>query len=154
MSKLKVADFYYGAVLSTLFNNGITPMLIEGGVDRQVYDFTTDQANFRLFVKYRSTGRDGANEYKSWTFVLSANDIAELRTFLNEGKNVSLALVCGNGGFNDSEYAVLHADELESLLISGKESITISRAKGEKAFRVSIGHGRDNAMKIPSNRLF
>lgn len=42
MSKLKEADFCYGAVLSTLFNNGICPMLIEGGNDRQVYEFTTD----------------------------------------------------------------------------------------------------------------
>jgi hypothetical protein len=29
MSKIKVADFYYGAVLSMLFSHGIKPALIE-----------------------------------------------------------------------------------------------------------------------------
>jgi len=29
--RLKMADFYYGAVLSSLFNAGIRPALIEGG---------------------------------------------------------------------------------------------------------------------------
>ena len=54
MSMLKEADFYYGAILSTLLNHNICPALIEGGTDRQVYDFTTDHKDFRLFVKYRS----------------------------------------------------------------------------------------------------
>ena len=31
MSKIKVADFYYGAVLSMLFSHGIKPALIENG---------------------------------------------------------------------------------------------------------------------------
>ncbi|MDI3476620.1 MAG: hypothetical protein PWQ59_145 [Thermoanaerobacterium sp.] len=51
MSKLKVADFYYGAVLSMLFTRGIVPALVECNNDRQVYDFTTDNADFRLFIK-------------------------------------------------------------------------------------------------------
>jgi len=154
MSKLKTADFYYGAVLSTLFNNGITPMLIEGGTNRQVYDFITDSTEFRLFVKYRSSGRDGENGYKSWQFVFSSNDIAEIKQFISEGRNLSIGLVCGTKGLNDSEFAVLHCDEICLLLNSGKKSITISRIKGEKAFRLSIGGGRDNAIKIPSNRLY
>lgn len=54
MSVLKVSDFYYGAVLSKLLSDKITPALIEGGVDRQIYEFTTDLGDFRLFLKYRS----------------------------------------------------------------------------------------------------
>jgi len=54
MSRIKVADFYYGAVLSMLFSHNIKPALIENGSDRQVYDFTTNNAKFTLFVKYRS----------------------------------------------------------------------------------------------------
>ena len=37
MSILKEADFYYGAVLSTLINRGICPALVESGEDRQIY---------------------------------------------------------------------------------------------------------------------
>ena len=53
MSILKEADFYYGAVLSTLINRGICPALVESGKDRQIYDFVTNKKEFRLFVKYR-----------------------------------------------------------------------------------------------------
>ena len=38
MSKIKVADFYYGAVLSMLFNNHINPALVEGDDDRQGFN--------------------------------------------------------------------------------------------------------------------
>ena len=38
MSILKEADFYYGAVLSTLINRGICPALVESGI----VDFTDD----------------------------------------------------------------------------------------------------------------
>lgn len=34
MSKIKMADFYYGAVLSMLFHNGVMPALVENGDDR------------------------------------------------------------------------------------------------------------------------
>ncbi|MGB4700972.1 MAG: hypothetical protein WBI01_00505 [Syntrophomonadaceae bacterium] len=47
--KFKEADFYYGAVLSLLFNNGIDPALVESSNSRQIYDFTTDNVDFRLF---------------------------------------------------------------------------------------------------------
>ena len=58
MSKIKVADFYYGAVLSMLFSHGIKPALVENGADRQVYDITTNKSEFRLYVKYRANKTD------------------------------------------------------------------------------------------------
>ncbi len=155
MSKLKEADFYYGAVLSTLFNNGISPMLIEGGNDRQVYDFTTDCKNFRLFVKYRSSGREGAkNGYMSWQFTFSDQDIKELKQYIVDDRHLSLGLVCGDETLNKSQYAVLHKEEIIKVLEAEKESLTLSRMKGERAFRLSLGGGRDSSERIPSNRLF
>ena len=53
MSKIKVSDFYYGAVLSMLFNRHISPALVESDDDRQVYDLTTNKDNYRLYIKYR-----------------------------------------------------------------------------------------------------
>jgi len=58
MAKLKVSDFYYGAVLSLLFNKGINPALVEGDSNRQVYDISTDKGDFRLFIKYRADKQD------------------------------------------------------------------------------------------------
>ena len=50
--------------------------------------------------------------------------------------------------------AVLHKEEIEHLFAEQKETFTISRKKRERAFRISIGGGRDNAIQIPSNRLY
>lgn len=57
MSKIKVADFYYGAVLSMLFNSHINPALVEGDDDRQVYDLTTDTRACRLFMNIELTSK-------------------------------------------------------------------------------------------------
>lgn len=155
MSKLKEADFYYGAVLSTLFNNGICPMLIEGGKDRQVYEFSTDYKDFRLFVKYRSSGREGAKDgYMSWQFVLSEQDIKELKKYIADSRHLAVGLVCGADMLNESQYAVLNKDDIDQVLAADKKSLTLSRKKGERAFRLSLGGGRDSAYLIPSNRLY
>jgi hypothetical protein len=154
MSKFKVADFYYGAVLSMLFNRGISPALVESNNERQVYDFTTDNVDFRVFIKYRAQGRIGKNgDYRSWQFVFTAEDITKISEYLGEERNLLLALVCGEEKLDDSELAVINSEEIKQCLENGKTSITISRAKGEKAFRISLGGGRDNPIKIPSNRL-
>lgn len=155
MSKFKEADFYYGAVLSALCNKKICPMLIDGETDRQVYECTTDDTEFRLFVKYRSKGRLGIkNGYTSWTFVFSPDDVTELKKYIADGQYLSLGLVCGMKQFNNSEYAVLHKEEIQGILDAGKTSLTVSRKKGEKAFRISMGGGRENAMQVPSDRLY
>lgn len=155
MARLTESDFYYGSILSMLFNNGICPMLIEGGADRQVYSFTTNQEDFRLFLKYRSFAAATKNDdYQSWQFVFSDADIEELRRFIAEDTHLSLGLVCGMKELKKSEYAVLHKEELLELLDAGKTSVTVSRKTGEKNFRVSVGGGRANAMQIPANRKY
>lgn len=112
MSKIKVADFYYGAVLSMLFSHNIKPALIENGNDRQVYGFTTNKTKFTLFVKYRSekveTKKDG---YNSWNFNFK-NDMAKLSKYLDEGKNLILALVCGSDDLGESELAILDSNDI------------------------------------------
>lgn len=156
MARLKEADFYYGAILSTLINNNICPVLIEGDGDRQVYEFTTDDGDFRLFVKYRSTPTNTLTEgYSSWQFNFSDDDYEELMEYLGDDKHLSLGLVCGDVRLNESEYAVLNKEEIQELFNAGKHSFTISRKTGERAFRVPVeGSSRENAMRIPSNRLY
>lgn len=155
MARLKEADFYYGSIISMLLNNEICPVLVEGGADRQVYEFTTNEGDFKLFLKYRSEPiQTKAEGYQSWQFGFSADDIAELRRYISENKHLSVGLVCGMNTLSNSEYAVLHKEEIGQLLDAGKTSVTISRKSGEKAFRISVGGGRENAMKVESNRKY
>mgnify|MGYP004562736497 CR=1 FL=1 len=78
----------------------------------------------------------------------------ELTQFVSLAEHLCVGLVCGNRRLNTSEYAVLHKEELMQLFAEGKNSITISRKKGEKAFRISVGGGRGKALQIPSNRMY
>ena len=155
MAKLLESDFYYGAILSTLLNNGICPMLIEGGTDRQVYDFTTNEKDFRMFAKYRSSPINTKTEgYYSWQFVFSDKDMDEIKAYLDSGKEFSVGLVCGTDILSQSQYAVLKREIIQELIKQGKTSVTISRKKGERAFRISIGGGRENALMIKANEIY
>lgn len=154
MSKIKVADFYYGAVLSMLFNNHINPALVEGDDNRQVYDLTTDTGDCRLFIKYRANKQDTkTQDYNSWLFVITESDKNEMLDYINNGYNLILALVCGVEGLSNSEIAVLDKSQIEELVRMGKNSITISRKKNERSYRISVGGGRENAMQVRSNRF-
>lgn len=154
MSKVKVADFYYGAVLSILFNSHINPALVEGDDDRQVYDFTTNNVEFRLFIKYRAEKQKiKKDDYNSWLFSLTDSDKREILGYIDRGYNLVVALLCGVEGLAESEIAVLDKDEIRRIIDLQKTSITISRKKNERAFRIAIGGGRDNAMQIKANRF-
>ena len=154
MATIKVADFYYGSVISMLLNNGIKPVLIEGNDDRQIYDFTTNQVSSRLFVKYRADKQPTTTEnYNSWMFSFTQSDLDELHQFIDVGIKLVLALVCGSKNLSDSELALLDNDDVKQILDKGKSSITISRCKGERKYRISVGGGRSKSMRINCNRL-
>lgn len=91
--------------------------------------------------------------YNSWLFTLSDSDKIEIQNYIDNGYNLVLALVCGKAGISGSEIAVLDKREVKELIGLGKSSITISRKKNERAFRISIGGGRENAMQIRANRF-
>ena len=86
-------------------------------------------------------------------FNLTDSDKQEILSYIDNGYNLVLALVCGVAGLSDSEIAVIDKDQIKELLALGKSSITISIKKGEHAFRISVGGGRENAMKIKTNRF-
>ena len=154
MSKIKVSDFYYGAVLSMLFNRHISPALVESDDDRQVYDLTTNKGNYRLYIKYRKDKQKNKNtSYNSWQFAFSENEIDELKSYIKQNINFAMALVCGVKALGDSEIAVLDSKQIEEIIGLGKKSISLSKKKNEKAYRVSLGGGRDDAMQIKTNHF-
>ena len=156
MSKIKVADFYYGAALSVLFNNSnkkIRAAIIESDENRQLYDLMTNNT-CRLFIKYRSRKQDTKTEdYSSWMFSLTTRDLNELRSIIDNEHNLVVALVCADTELSASELALIDKEQVNELINLGKDSITISRIKGEHAYRISIGGGRENAMLVTANRF-
>ena len=143
MANLKEADFYYGSVLSGLLCRNINRAIVENDKDRQIMRFATDQP-----------ADTNDPTYRSWQFSFSPDDMPELRQFLSQSDHLSLGLVCADDKLDASEYAVLHKEDIQTLFDLGKTSFTISRKKGEKAYRIHIGGGRSRALHIPSNRAF
>lgn len=153
MSKIKVADFYYGAVFLMLFQNGMNPVIVEGDEDRQIYDLTTDNGGCRLYIKYRADKQNTkTKDYSSWNFTFTDGEINELKSYIQE-YNLSMALVCGVEGLSESEIAVLDKKQIEEILKLNKSSISISRKKNERAYRIPVGGSRENAIKVKSNRF-
>lgn len=154
MSKIKVADFYYGAVLSMLFNKHINPALVESDENRQIYDLTTNDGDCRLFIKYRADRQNTkTRDYNSWQFVFTGSEINELKNYLHSNLTISMALVCGVAGLSESEIAIFDKQQIAEIISLNKTSISISRKKSEKAYRVSIGGGRDYSLKVKANRF-
>lgn len=154
MSRIKVSDFYYGAVLSMLMSNGVRPVLIESDTNRRVYDLTTDNEDCRLFMKYRADKLDiKTQDYNSWSFNFTDRDKDEIRRYINEVYNLIIALICGVADLADSEVAVLDKEQIQELIALDKDSITISRRKNERAYRIPLDGGRENAMLVKYNRF-
>lgn len=153
MSKIKVADFYYGAVLSMLFSHGVKPALVENGSDRQVFDITTDKSEVKLYVKYRAKKNETKKaDYSSWVFSIN-EDKSELISYIDNGSNLVLALVCGEDDLGESQLAVLDTEQIKQILEADKTTINITIKKGEKAFRIPMDRKREDGMKVKCNRF-
>lgn len=154
MSKINMADFYYGAVLSMLFNKHIKPALVEGDDDRQIYDLTTNTGNFKLYIKYSANKKETKREdYSSWIFSITEKDKKELNGYIQRGDKFFMALVCGVAGLIESEIALLDKDNVKEILELNKNSISISRQKRSRSYRIPTGGGRENDLIVKANRF-
>jgi hypothetical protein len=148
MAQVKLLDSYYGMALSWLFRNKIQPALISAGEQKQIYEFTTNNSkkDFVLYLMYRKQSRNLKDEYSSWAFGDIRDNISELEDYAGQGKNPVLALICVKDDLKDSEIGFLFQKDLEK--IKGKSSVTLSRKKKEKYFRIRMGGKREDSLTI------
>lgn len=152
MAKMSQADFFFGGALSVLFNNDMTPALVENGNERRIYDVYTDTGDYRIYMKYRSKPTTDKDDYTSWQFNFNQQEIGEFKEKINE--NIKLILICGKENLKDSEIALLDSDEINKAICSNNRfNITISRKKHSPYFRISMGGGHANDLPIKANRI-
>ena len=109
--RLTKEDFYCGAFLSMLLNNGIDPALFEKKEDsnRKIYDFDTNKGSFRVYVKSSETPYS-ESDYKSsstWNFPLTENQIDELKNIRDNSRQLYFVFICGREKLNHSRIAVI-----------------------------------------------
>ncbi len=107
-----------------------------------------------MFIKYRAHKQNTKKQdYCSWQFVFAGNELCEIKGYIQDDYNLTMALVCGEAGLSDSEIAVLDTEQIKEILSLDKTSLTISRMKNERYYRASIGGGRNNSMQVKANRF-
>jgi len=153
MPKLQESDFYFGAVLATLFKKGegVNLFLVQQETKSRVYKIMADHTNpddFFIFAKYR-TEHNGSG---SWYFNFTENEQAIIREYLCNDGRLSLALVCGASAPSTSCLCILYEDEIRQIFDVGKMSITVSRKKYKRNFYIPIGGGK--SIEIPYKRLY
>ena len=137
-----------------LFNKHLNPALVESDKNRQIYDLTTNSGDCRLYIKYRADKQQTkTKDYNSWQFVFTSSEINELENYLHGKLTISMILVCGVDGLAESEIAILDSQQISKIFSLDKTSITISRRKKEKSYRVSVGGGRDCSLQVKTNRF-
>lgn len=151
MSFLNLSDFYYGSVLSMLINKGLNPILIENSDDRRIYRIDINEGSFVVFLKYRKISDTKKEDYKSWNFNFTKEDIERINEYRKD-KNFKICLILISDDMKNSELAILDDGDIEKLLKMNKLSFTITRKKREKAFRIILKRDRKHSLKIPTNR--
>ena len=110
MGNLLKSDFYYGAFLSALLNNGkAKPSLFDDtkNKSRRIYKFATEQSDkdHIVFTKYV----EGKNykKHTRWTFSFTEDEITQLKNLNEQYGNVKVALICTNKDLKDCEIVVV-----------------------------------------------
>lgn len=161
---LKKEDFYCGAFLSYLLNNGIVPALFEERIDinRKIYDFTTDKGDFRVYVKYSESPASKSDLKGSniWNFSFTESQIDEIRTIKTENRKLFFVFVCGRQSLNKSKIAVVPQDIIHQCIDTNRtdkyksQSIKIRLIKGHWDFdvygtaRADMINNTDNTFKV------
>lgn len=148
MYRINKIDFFIGVFLTTILNSSIgVPALFDETEKSKRIEFSTDLGDFNVYVKYTTKVREakininGKQRSKlSWDITFSDRDYAILKeSFLKEGKNNLVCLVCTNEDLTKTYIAVLdYTDALKCLAhrtSSGSRRITVTRIGSEHVFR-------------------
>ncbi|WP_353893748.1 hypothetical protein PRVXH_000509 [Proteinivorax hydrogeniformans] len=158
-------DFYCGAFLSFLLNNGIMPALFEERIDinRKIYDFTTNKDDFRVYVKYseKPSSESESKGSSIWNFPFTDIQLDEIKDIRStDNKKLYFAFVCGRLSLNKSRIALISHDivlqciELNRTAKYKDQSVKIRLIKGHWNFdvygtkRADKLEGQDNTLKV------
>lgn len=162
-------DFYCGAFLSYLLNNGIVPALFEDRADsnRKIYDFTTNDGDFRVYVKFSESpsSESDLKGSKIWNFPFTDKQIEEIKSIEKCSRKLYFVFVCGRKALNRSKISVAYKDmifkciDLNRIDKYKNQSIKVRLIKGHRDFdiygtaRADKLYNEDNTLKVKVNSI-
>lgn len=165
MGTINRADFYYGAMLSTLVKNGNTPTIVENGDSSRIYMLSNGQKKCEVYTKYLSKpSRKGNSNSSRWSFNFSQDEVKRLMSYENFSVPFSLVLICAKSEcFQESEIAVLDIYQakkcLDPMHDRSNYQITVKAKKHQRKLRVygtglaDEQNGKETALLISRNKF-
>ncbi|MGM7636597.1 hypothetical protein [Bacillus sp. Hm123] len=149
--QVRKADFQYGALLSVLINSGNPPILVGESDKRNIYQIDTNRGSYYIYAKYRLKNVNNLDRI-NWNFSFTEAEIQEIRSLLEEGKDVRFAFVCSamKGTTDRYEVVLADADQVGQCIniygdFNGTKRLNVVYIKNHKYLQL---YGSDRADKI------
>lgn len=98
MCKLKVTDFYYGAVPNALLNTPDRHLVLfdgAGAKERRIYCLETNQSGeLYIYAKYKAEKSAADKKRWHWSFTFTSDEVTKIQELYREKGKVKLALIC------------------------------------------------------------
>lgn len=160
-NKVTKSDHYYGAFLTKVLDDGNTPVLIDKDGSRGVYQLTTDDDEYLVYMKYATNKKKNR---KRWTFNYTDNNVEEINSYIEDDKNLIFAYICSYYNLLNTEIAIADLGELKKCVdpeneknetnrvtIYKKANSPVLRMYGTK--RADIKDEEDNTIHLSRNRI-
>lgn len=127
--------------MSYLISNGINePTLFDASEKSKIVKFSLKDKDYNAYLKYISAPRvsiRAEKTYFQWDIVFTNSEKNYLTTsFVEEGKENIVVLVCSNENFKDTYFAIIGIKNALKCLgndsVNEQTRITIKRQKGSK----------------------
>ena len=162
-NSINKSDFYYGAFLAKVIDNGNRPAIVSKDNGREIYKLKTngDKEEYIVYIKY-ATNRN--KNSRTWTFQYTDNNIEEIKGYIDKGDNIIFAYICAYNDYKNSEIAIAKLEELKKCInpeceINKSNRVSIYKVPGSPVLRMygtkraDMINNADNTIHLKRSRI-
>lgn len=110
--RVNKSDYYYGAFLSKILDNGCTPTLLTHDANRGVYKITTDKDEYIIYMKYLTNHQDDL----LWNFSFTKDNLEEIKEYAQGEEKLMFAFICSYESLLFTELGLCDFEELKRCI--------------------------------------
>lgn len=107
--RVNKSDYYYGAFLSKILDNGCTPALLTNDANRGVYKITTDSGEYIIYMKYLTNHQDDL----LWNFSFTKDNLEEIKEYVEKDEKLMFGFICSYESLLFTELGLCDLDEFK-----------------------------------------
>ena len=162
-NSINKSDFYYGAFLAKVIDNGNKPALVSKDNGRGIYKLTTDanKDDYIVYIKYATNSKKNK---RTWLFNYTDNNIEEIKKYIDKGDNIIFAYICAYNDYKNCEIAIAKLEELKKCInpeckINKSNRVSIFKVPNSPVLRMygtkraDKLNNEDNTIHLKRNRI-